>query len=218
MFPAYLGNIPSAHLTINFSGTEAGGANDVSFNVDSSASSYPPNNPVPGANPPGETGAVKAIAIQQNGQAVIGGYFTSYDTTPVYGIARLLADGFLDASFNNVQQPGVNYGGFVEAIAIDSSGRIIIGGSFSSYDGLAAPNIARLNVNGSLDQTFSSGIGFNGIVYSLALDANGNILVGGDFTSYNTTNCSHIARLMTNGGLDSAFSSGYWQWPGQLRD
>jgi hypothetical protein len=194
--PGFIGNISSANLTINYSGIEPGGAYDVSFNPDDSATaSYPPYNTEPGANPPPpDGGVVKAVAIQTNGQAIIGGFFTSYNTTPVYGIARLLTNGWLDTSFNNVLDGGVN--GFVTSIVIDASGRIIIGGSFSSYDGnlTPAPNIARLNSDGSLDKTFNTGIGFNSSVYALAIDANSNILVGGDFTSYNTTNCNHIAR------------------------
>jgi uncharacterized repeat protein (TIGR01451 family)/uncharacterized delta-60 repeat protein len=198
---AYLGNLTSSDVTINFSGTEPGGANDVSFNVDGVPSSYPPNNPVPGAN----GGDVNAVAVQANGQTVIGGYFSSYNTTPVYGVARLLANGQLDNSFNKVPLPGVNYGGFVKALAIDSLGRIIIGGNFTSFDGSNAVNIARLTPSGLLDTTFVTGIGFNAIVNSLSIDTNGDILVGGDFTSYNATNCNHIARLLPTGGLDTSF-------------
>jgi uncharacterized repeat protein (TIGR01451 family)/uncharacterized delta-60 repeat protein len=201
--PGFIGNIPSANLTIQFTG-QPGGAYDTSFNLDNVSTSYPPDNTQPGALG-GSVGAVHAIAIQTNGQAVIGGLFFSYNTTPVYSIARLLTNGLMDDGFNAVQQPGVNYGGTVNAIAIDSSGRIIIGGSFTSYDGTNAENIARLNYNGSLDTNFKSGIGFNRFVNALAIDAKGNILVGGDFTSYNTTNCNHIARLLPNGGLDPAF-------------
>jgi uncharacterized delta-60 repeat protein/uncharacterized repeat protein (TIGR01451 family) len=203
MVPGFIGDVSSANLTINFTG-EPGGSYDTSFNIDNSTTSIPPNNTQPGALG-GLTGAVNAIAIQPNGQAVIGGNFFSYNTAPVYSVARLLTNGFLDASFNNVQQPGVNYGGAVSAIVIDASGRIIIGGSFSSYDGTNAENIARLNYNGSLDTTFNSGIGFNSFVTALAIDANSNILVGGDFTSYNTTNCNHVARLLPGGGLDPTF-------------
>jgi uncharacterized repeat protein (TIGR01451 family)/uncharacterized delta-60 repeat protein len=204
--PGFLGNITSANLTINFTG-QPGGANDLSYNIDNSPSSSPANNPVPGAN----GGPVRAVAMQTNGQAVIGGYFSSYDTTPVYGIARLLSNGFLDTNFNYLpppNEPGVGNGGYVLAIAIDASGRIIIGGSFSAYNNLpniTVNNIARLNYNGSLDTNFNSGTGFNGSVTALAVDANGNILVGGNFTSYNTTNCNHIARLLPGGGLDPAF-------------
>jgi uncharacterized repeat protein (TIGR01451 family)/uncharacterized delta-60 repeat protein len=204
--PGFIGNLASAKLTIDFTG-QPGGAYDTNFNLDDVPMSSPPNNTVPGANG-GVTGSVNAIAIQANGQAVIGGFFLSYDDTAVYSLARLLTNGFLDTSFNNVNEPGVGYEGIVNAIVIDSSGRIIIGGSFSSYDGLPntlVNNIARLNYNGSLDTTFNSGIGFNSFVKTLAIDAHGNILVGGDFTSYNTTNCNHIARLLPGGGLDPTF-------------
>jgi uncharacterized repeat protein (TIGR01451 family)/uncharacterized delta-60 repeat protein len=146
---------------------------------------------------------VNAVAIQANGQAVIGGNFSSYDATAVSGIARLQTNGFPDTTFNNVAGGGVN--GHVQAIVIDANGRIIIGGSFTSFNGNPAPNIARLNPNGSLDATFNSGIGFNKTVYALAIDTNGNILVGGDFTSYNTVYVNHIARLLTNGALDTTF-------------
>lgn len=204
--PGVIGNISSANLTINFSGPP-GGTYDTSFNPAGSATlSYPPKNANPGANPPPlDGGVVQAVAMQPNGQAVIGGYFTSYNTTPVYSIARLLTNGWLDTSFNNVLDGGVN--GFVTAIVIDSSGRIIVGGDFSSYDGNLAPanNIVRLNPNGTVDSTFNTGIGFNSSVYALAIDASGNILVGGDFTSYNTVNCNHIARLLANGALDASF-------------
>jgi uncharacterized delta-60 repeat protein len=206
--PGFIGNIASANLTINYSGIEPGGAYDVSFNPDSSVTaSYPPSNTQPGANPPPpDGGVVKAVAIQPaDGKAVIGGFFTSYDTTPVYSIARLQTNGWLDTTFNNVLDGGVN--GFVTAIVIDTNGNIIIGGSFSSYDGnlVGAPNIARLTPSGALDTNFNTGIGFNSSVYALAIDTNGNILVGGDFTSYNTTNCNHVARLLPNGALDTTF-------------
>jgi uncharacterized repeat protein (TIGR01451 family)/uncharacterized delta-60 repeat protein len=204
--PAYLGNIYNVHLTINFDNTgdnlQPGGAVDRNWNVDSESTSVPPGNPLPGANG-GEGAAVQAVAIQANGEAIIGGYFDSYNDTNVYGIARLLANGFLDTSFNT--GTGIN-NGFVDALAIDSTGRVIVGGSFASINNnITASNIARLNYNGSADTSFNSGVGFNGTVYALSIDANGDILAGGDFTSYNTTNCNHIARLLPGGGLDANF-------------
>ena len=201
--PAYLGNIAEVPLTINFTG-QPGGAYDTNFNIDNTPNSSPPGDTEPGATP----GAVQAIALQANGQAVIGGSFEYYDEQITYGIARLTTNGFLDTTFNNVGNPGVGNGGnSVSAIAIDSSGRIIIGGSFSSYDGLpnTVNNIARLNYNGTLDTSFNSGIGFDGPVLAMTIDANGNILVAGDFNHYNTTNCNNLVRLLPSGGLDPTF-------------
>ena len=207
MDPGDYGNITSARLTINFNNiddlstneVQPGGAVDRDYNVDSEADSYPPENLVPGAN-----SVVNAVAIQPlDGKAVIAGDFDAYDTAPVNYIARLQTNGLMDNGF------AANLGGgpnnFVNAIAIDGNGKIVIGGNFTSVNSSNNFYIARLNFDGSLDTTFNTGAGFNGYVYALAIDGSGNILVGGDFTSFNTTNCNHIARLTPTGGLDTNF-------------
>ena len=206
MPPTFLGNISSATVTINFSnpdpGVQPGGAWDRNFNPDSAPISVPPFNTLPGANAP-----VQSIAIQPNGQAVIAGDFTTYDssTTNAY-VTRVNGLGVQDAL-----QVGTGGGpnGPVDAVVVDSSGKIYIGGQFTSFSGQNAPHMARLTSGGALDTTFATarGGGFNpgSTVWCMAFDTNGNLLVGGSFTSYNTTNCNHIARLLPSGALDPTF-------------
>ena len=215
--PVVLGNISKANVTLNFDsadpGQQAAGSADRTWNVDSAAASYPPYNPLPGASAP-----VHAMAVQANGQAVIGGDFTSYNSTPINYLARLVANGQMDFGFANGLGSGPN--GAVRAIAIDSLSRIYIGGDFTSVNGTVAGHIARLNPNGTLDTNFVTHSGFNyyGTVLALALDANGNIVVGGNFSSFNTTNCANIARLMTNGALDTSFLPSSGTIPGMGTD
>lgn len=190
-------------LTINFdnlqnSFVQPGGALDRTYNYDSQNSSIPPDNTVPGAN-----AAVNTVAIQANGMALIGGDFDAFDTTPINYLTRLQTNGFMDYSFTNGYGRGAN--GFINAIVIDSIGRIVIGGNFTAVNGTNANHIARLNYDGSVDATFTNGFGFNSYVYALAIDNNGNILVGGDFTQFNGVYCNHIVRLLPNGGLDPGF-------------
>jgi uncharacterized delta-60 repeat protein/uncharacterized repeat protein (TIGR01451 family) len=200
--PAFLGAINTGRLTINFDyngvATQPGGAVDKYYNLDDFNTSQPPDNLQPGAN-----AAVNSVAIDSIGRAVIGGDFDSYNDTPINFVARVLTTGFIDSTFTAGLGRGPNY--FVNAVAIDSAGRIIIGGEFTSVNGTNASFIARLLSNGALDTNFATGFGFNGYVYALAMDAGGNILVGGDFTSFNKTNCNHIARLLPSGGLDTSF-------------
>jgi len=200
-FPGYLGTIDTARLTINFDNIEGdivqpGGALDRTYNVDNQADSQPPENEVPGAD-----SYVNAVAIDASGKAVIGGDFNLYNGTAINYVARILANGFIDTTFN----PGRGPDNFVRAIIVDASGRIVIGGDFLSVNGTPVSHIARLLPSGALDTSFVLGAGFNGSVFALTNDANGNILVGGDFTSFNTTNCNHIARLLPSGGLDATF-------------
>lgn len=200
MPPTFLGNITEATVTINFDnpypGVQPGGAWDRTFNPDDATNSAPPFNLLPGANAP-----VEAIAIQANGQPIIGGDFTAFDSTNAPGIARLTSTGFLDPTFN----AGAGVNGSINAMVLDASGNIYIGGNFTSVNGANAFRIARLTSTGALDRSFNSGNGFNSSVLALAIDASGNILVGGDFTSYNTTNCNHITRLLPSGSLDPNF-------------
>ncbi len=202
MPPWNIGTISSSHLTIDFNDFAGnhifpGGALDSSYNIDSQADSYPPGNRVPGAN-----SVVNAVAIQPNGEAVIAGDFDAFDSQPINYIARLQTNGLLD---NSMTALGRGPNNFVNALVIDATGHMIIGGNFTSVNATNAFFIARLNYDGSLDTTFTNGYGFNGDVYTLALDANGNILVGGAFTSFDKTNCNHIARLLPGGGMDTNF-------------
>jgi len=153
---------------------------------------------------PSITGVVHAVAVQSNGQIVIGGEFTSVNGAGRSNLARLNADGTLDTSFNPGIGGGLSPGVF--ALAIQSDGRILIGGRFSTVNGVGRNNIARLNANGTLDGSFNPGTGISGFflpqVYALAVQSDGRIIVGGKFTSVNGIGRNNIARLNVNGTLD----------------
>lgn len=149
----------------------------------------------------GSTSIVYATKLQLDGKILIGGSFTNYNGTTNNRIVRLNSDGSQDMSFNS----GAGFNGAVRAIIIQSDGKIIIGGEFTSYNGLINNKIIRLNNDGSVDNSFSTGIGFNNNVYALDIHSSGNIIVGGDFTSFNGNTIKSIAKLNTNGVLDLSF-------------
>jgi uncharacterized delta-60 repeat protein len=155
-------------------------------------------NPGAGAN-----GTVQTIAQQTDGKILIGGDFTSYNGVPQNGIARLNADGNLDNSFD----PGTGATS-VQALAVQPDGKILIGGAFSDYNGIPRNRIARLNADGSLDSSFDPGLGVFGTPYTIALQVDGKILIGGDFFDYNGISRNRIARINANGSLDTSFDPG----------
>ncbi len=156
-------------------------------------------NPGTGAN-----NTVATSSIQSDGKIIIGGYFTTYNTTARKRIARLNTDGTLDSTFN----PGTGADGFVGTNSIQSDEKIIIGGGFGSYNGVSCEYIARLNTDGSLDTTFNSGTGAENRVFTTAIQSDGKIIIGGWFISYNGTSRNYIARLNANGSLDTTFNPG----------
>jgi uncharacterized delta-60 repeat protein len=142
--------------------------------------------------------------VQADEKIIIGGGFTSYNGTGRNRLARLNTDGSLDTTFI----PGTGANNLVRAIALQSDGKIVIGGDFTSYNGTTRNSIARLNLDGSLDTTFDPGVGANNIVLTAAVQTDGRIVIGGLFTSYNGTPRNFIARLNTDGSLDTNFNSG----------
>ena len=153
----------------------------------------------------GPDGNVYAVAVQKDGKILIGGSFGHYDTTPRGGIARLSTGGSLDPGFLGT---GSGTNGDVDALVIQSDGKIIIGGGFSTCNGTPRGSIARLNNDGSLDTGFATGSGTVGSVESLAVQGDGRILIGGGLTMYNSTPVGHLARLNTDGSLDTGFITG----------
>ena len=121
--------------------------------------------------------------------------------------------GALEGAYNNHQQPpnnthpGANDEIFALAVQpLDQS--VVIGGAFTAYNAFLRNRIARVNYDGTLDQTFNPGNGADGLVTSLALQTDGKILMGGDFLSVNGVNRYHVARLNTAGRRGCHLQSG----------
>ncbi len=175
---------------------EADGSLDTSFN--------------PGAN-----SGVIAIAVQPDGKIVVGGFFTmlgggGMGLSMRNHIGRLNADGSLDMSFD----PGAN--GTVFALVVQPDGKILVGGNFTMLGGgmmgmTTRNRIGRLNADGSLDMSFDPGA--SSTVTALALQPDGSILAGGNFTMLGgggtgMTTRNHIGRLDAAGALDMSFDPG----------
>ncbi len=110
-------------------------------------------------------------------------------------------DGALDLSFD----PGTGANNQVLTMALQSDGKVLIGGAFTTFNGVPCNHIARLNADGSLDATFNMGTGFNGWVSAIAIQSGNKILVNGDFWLYNGVSVDHMVRLDLNGNVDGTF-------------
>ena len=142
---------------------------------------------------------------QPDGKILVGGNFVDYDGTEVNNFMRLNSDGTLDETFF---VGGFNSGGYVRAIALQSDGKILVGGNFTNYDGYNVGRIIRLNSDGSVDENFTFNTEFNGVVRAIALQTDGKILVGGGFNYYYDYYCNSIVRLNTDGTPDTTFNTG----------
>jgi uncharacterized delta-60 repeat protein len=154
----------------------------------------------------GFAGEVTTLARQSDGKILIGGVFNRVDGVTRRGLARVNPDGSLDNTFN--AGSGVNNVP-INVIVVQPDGKILIGGYFDVYNGTPGKAIFRLNSDGSLDTTFTATpttpTGASE-VKTIALQADGKILIGGDFTQVNGVSRTGIARLNADGSLDNSFN------------
>lgn len=159
--------------------------------------------------PPEISGSsVAAIALQPNGQVLVGGNFFLLDGSPCRNLARLNTDGTWDTSFGNLGDPVANNA--VNTLAIQPNGQILVGGEFTQIGSDTPPppirnRIARLNANGTLDATFGDVGDTEGPVNAIALQADGKVVIGGDFDMTNGNRQNFLARLNSDGGSDASY-------------
>ena len=142
-----------------------------------------------------------------NGKILIGGIFSDYNGTPRNSIAQLNSDGSLDTSFD----PGSGINGsfrHVYSINVQPDSKILLGGSFTDYNGIERNRIVRINPNGSLDSSFNPGLGADNHVYSVLLQTDGKIIISGWFSNFDATPRQNVARLNSDGSLDMVFNPG----------
>ncbi len=153
-------------------------------------------------NGEGVDGQVAAIVLQADGKMVLGGTFSSVNGVPRSNLARLNSDGTLDTAFANSPVAGVS--GPVQALAMGEDGSIYVGGTFNQAGGVATTGLARYLPDGSVDRDFAAKLepGINGTVLALAVQADGKIMVGGNFASVAGQSGKNIARLNPDGSPD----------------
>jgi uncharacterized delta-60 repeat protein len=148
--------------------------------------------------------SIYSVAVQPDGKIIIGGDFTAYNGVSRNNIARLNADGSLDATFN----PATGGNDSVDAINILPNGKIIIAGNLTQYNNVTVNGIARINADGSLDNSFVMGTGFNvPLIYDVKVEADGKLLIGGSFSNYNGTSVNNLVRLNPDGSVNNSYSN-----------
>ncbi|HEV7489657.1 MAG TPA: delta-60 repeat domain-containing protein [Rhodanobacteraceae bacterium] len=149
---------------------------------------------------PGANSEVTTLAVQPDGKILIGGGFTTVAGEPRLSMARLNADGTLDTTFGD---PGFNSN--VWAIAVQPDGRILAAGDFTQIGTHTQNYFARLDANGAFDSSFADPQLCCNVARSVALQADGRILIGGYFSQAGGTTHFYFARYSSDGTFDPSF-------------
>lgn len=146
----------------------------------------------------------EAAIEDSEGKIIFVGLFTAYSGVSFNRIIRLNNDASIDNTFN----VGEGFDNSVFDVQLQSDGKILLGGQFNFYDGTQSEKIVRLNTDGTIDNTFNTGTGFDGLVYVIKVQTDGKILVGGGFTEYNGNAYRNLIRLNSDGSVDNSFNAG----------
>ncbi|HVT72266.1 MAG TPA: Calx-beta domain-containing protein [Lacunisphaera sp.] len=156
----------------------------------------------------GANDVIYAVAVQPDGKIIVAGAFTSFNGTSREYIARLNADGTVDSSFVGPDFGGTG-GWSINSLALQPDGKVLAGGAFYTSNSYTQYAVCRLLTTGGLDPAFDAGMGPDGSVNVVRIQADGRILVGGSFSNYTTNGGAGarggLARLTSTGALDAAF-------------
>ncbi|MCB2378698.1 T9SS type A sorting domain-containing protein [Hymenobacter sp. BT635] len=142
-------------------------------------------------------GSVRSMVLQPDGKIVLAGGFTSFNGTPTPGLVRLNPNGSVDQAFTTAMGTGIT-GGEAYVVAQEPSGKLLVGGSYTSFDGKSAGKLTRLLSSGAYDPTFIPPASSVGGVTAIGIDpTTGQALVQGVFRE--------LARLNPDGSMDASF-------------
>lgn len=137
-----------------------------------------------------------------SGGYLIGGYFNNawpedFSAWQLTGrLIKINSDYTLNPDFNP------NFNNTIRALCVLASGKILVGGDFTSVNGTTRYRLARINTDGTLDTSFNAG-NINNAVTGIAELPNGEIWIVGNFTSVAASSRTRFARLNSSGSLIS---------------
>lgn len=148
------------------------------------------------------SGEVLALAVQPDDKVLVGGVFTNVNGVERRALARLEANGALDLSFN----PSTNLFFVVSSILVQSDGRMLVAGN-APTSGVCRQHLARFHPDGQIDASFLVvTTDCRNVFLRLALQPDGQVLLGGSFSTVNGVARSGVARLNPDGSLDLGFA------------
>ena len=147
----------------------------------------------------------QTMALQPDGKVLVAGTYLPVGGTGAFQtLVRLENTGAVDATFTGAPFAGTftNFG--FRTVMVQPDGKILVGGAFNGYGGVARTSVARLNATGTLDAGFVPPF-ISGQVNALLLQPNNRVLLGGSFASPSLPD--NLARLLPTGAADASFAA-----------
>ena len=151
------------------------------------------------------TASLSGVITQADDRLLVFGSFATVAGNARNGIVRLLPNGSLDNSF----APPANSATRVVSNAFaQADGKVVVVYSEQGDSSRPGTFVERLNADGTLDSTFSIGTGAGpGSYFTVLAQPNGQLLVSGNFSTFNGQAAQGLVRLTTTGTVDNSFTT-----------
>lgn len=150
---------------------------------------------------------VEIVVPTPDGKILVGGWFNSYNGVSISRLVRLNADGSFDPTFNTALEAN-SFSDHINSVALQSDGKILVGGKFTLANETTARTLVRVNADGSLDPTFAYNLpsAFEAEVKQILISPDDKIVLGGG--PWTTPSGSKaIVRINSDGTFDFSFDS-----------
>lgn len=152
----------------------------------------------------GANGTILAASMQEDEKLLLGGMFTSFNGKPARYLVRLNTDGSIDNTFNIGTGPNDN----VSSVEYNSKvGKMVVTGSFTSFNGVSAPGIVVLDKQGNIDPGFKVRPHGEGYISYAYIMNNGKILVDNSLESYDGITRSGLLILNPDGAAEQKYNN-----------
>lgn len=145
----------------------------------------------------GVYGEVRAVAVASNGDVYIGGRFSQVGNLLVNNLARWNGSSWNPVGTAPTDGVGAAAGGTVNALVFAPNGDLYVGGAFATAGSVTANGVARWTGtawNALADAGGAVGLGASGRAGALALAPNGDLYVGGNFSTAGSLSTAGVAR------------------------
>jgi len=153
-----------------------------------------------------------AVKCQSDLKTIFGGNFNAYSGSSSPNIIRVNSSGSRDTTFN----AGTGPNSTVYDVDVQSDGKVIAVGDFTTYSGSSNNSIVRINTDGTKDTTFNLGTGITPTNYIGAFygntfgsfDNSGSFYLGGGiFFSYSGSIVGKVVKITPSGSIDLSFQT-----------
>lgn len=176
--------------------------NIMRMNLDGSLDST--YNFVPGPGNQGVNGTINDACIQKDDKVIMVGDFTEYNGIKANNIICIDSTGDVDQEFHS----GSGANGEINTVRYNAIvDKIMLTGSFTSFNGFSCQGVVMLNGDGSVDEFFHLREMEGGSANFATVLNSGKVIVSGDFTTYDQVARPGFLILNADGSASQAYNN-----------